>query len=190
MKAREIASLVALAAIAALPLTVKAQPVDQPPAVDRGDRWDASHVSGVIATIQGSSIQLDNGRVIFLHHKTVINPTGTKLQDGMWIAVLGSPSSRDAIDANEIDVGPGPGMTESARYHGTFAAGTIASIQGSSLQLDTGRVVFLHRGTVIAPTGTTLAAGMRIRVLGSPSANGDAIDANAIQVAGTGARGM
>ncbi|MBV8602352.1 MAG: hypothetical protein JO359_12375, partial [Candidatus Eremiobacteraeota bacterium] len=80
------------------PLAALAQPSDQPPppgpALERGDRWSASHVAGVISTIQGSSLQLDNGRVVFMHRGTVINPTGTKLVPGMWIAVLGSPSSR------------------------------------------------------------------------------------------------
>jgi len=186
MYLRDVAlGLLLTAALCAAPAAAGAQVMDR-----GGDRWDQSHVSGVIATIQGSSVQLDNGRVVFLHHGTVINPTGTRLQVGMLIAVLGSPSSNDAIDANEIDVGPGPSQVgiQAARYHRTYTAGTIATVQGSSVQLDNGRVVFLHRGTVIAPTGTTLQPGMRIEVLGSPSSN-DAIDANVVTVAGTSATG-
>ena len=182
MKPRDLVFAVLFAALAFCPLSIRAQ----------GDSWSASHTAGVISTVQGSSLQLDNGRVVFLHHGTVINPTRTKLRPGMWIAVLGSPSSKDAIDANEIDVGPGPAMSGAdllQRYHGTFAYGTISTIQGSSLQLDNGRVVFLHPHTVIAPSGASLQVGMRIRVLGSPSSNGDAIDANAIQIGGTSARG-
>jgi len=44
--------------------------------------------------------------------------------------------------------------------------GTIQSVQGSSLTLNDGRTVFLHQGTVINPTGTTLAPGMRVAIRG------------------------
>ena len=180
MKVRDVVlGLLMTAALCVGPVAVGAQ----------SDRWDQTHVVGVISTMQGLSLQLDNGRVVFLHHGTVINPTGTKLRPGMRIAVLGSPSGVDAISANEIDVGPGPSQMDAvARYHRTYTSGTIASVQGSSLQLDNGRVIFLHHGTVIAPTGTSLQPGMRIEVLGSPS-NDDAIDANLVTVAGTSASG-
>ena len=186
MKAREVVlGLLMTAALCGAPAAIGAQPMDR-----AGDRWDQSHVTGVISTIQGSSVQLDNGRVVFLHHGTVINPTGTRLQVGMRIAVLGSPSSNDAIDANEIDIGPGPSdLSGVARYHSTYTSGTIATVQGSSVQLDNGRVIFLHHGTVIAPTGTRLQPGMQIAVLGSPSSH-DAIDANVVTVAGTSATGQ
>ncbi|MBV8151374.1 MAG: hypothetical protein JO101_09450 [Candidatus Eremiobacteraeota bacterium] len=168
-------------------------PAAPPPGTEARERYDQTHVVGEISAIQGLSLQLSNGRVVFLHHGTVINPTGTKLQPGMRIAVLGSPSGTDAIDANEIDVGPRldaePGAGISDRYHATHAYGTIASVQGSSLQLDSGRVIFMHPGTVIAPTGTTLQPGMRIDVLGTPASN-DAITANVVTVAGTSATGQ
>jgi hypothetical protein len=46
-------------------------------------------------------------------------------------------------------------------------AGRIRSVHGSSLTLEDGRVVFLHEGTVINPTGTTLRRGMEITIRGN-----------------------
>jgi hypothetical protein len=66
--------------------------------------------------------------------------------------------------------------------HDLHASGTIAEVRGGRLRLQDGRPVFLHRGTVIDPTGITLRPGMRIRVSGSPRGNG-AIDADVIEVA-------
>jgi hypothetical protein len=62
------------------------------------------------------------------------------------------------------------------------AQGTIAETRGSMLRMDDGRPVYLHRGTVINPTGITLRPGMRISVSGSPGGNGG-INADVIDVA-------
>jgi hypothetical protein len=62
--------------------------------------------------------------------------------------------------------------------------GTIASVQGSSFTLGDGRTVFLHQGTVIKPTGTTLQPGMRVAVGGDRSGH-MRFNANVVDVAGT-----
>jgi len=62
--------------------------------------------------------------------------------------------------------------------------GTIASVQGSSLTLGDGRTIFLHQGTVIHPTGTTLQPGMRIAATGDRDGY-KRFNAGLIDVAGT-----
>jgi hypothetical protein len=58
-----------------------------------------------------------------------------------------------------------PGMAARTLEHAE--AGVVASVQGSSLTLQDGRHVFLHQGTVINPTGLTLAPGMHITIRGT-----------------------
>jgi hypothetical protein len=60
--------------------------------------------TGVVASTQGSSLTLQNGETIFLHQGTVINPTGTTLQPGMQIQVIGGYGGNNAVNASEIDV--------------------------------------------------------------------------------------
>jgi hypothetical protein len=80
----------------------------------------------------------------------------------------------------------GMGMSGGMMPMGTRHAelGTIASVQGSSLTMGDGRTVFLHQGTVIHPTGTTLQPGMRIAITGDRSGRGR-FNAGLIDVAGT-----
>ena len=59
---------------------------------------------GVIASVNGTNVRLEDGRTIFLHNGTVINPTGITLRAGQRISVMGSRGGRGAINANEIDV--------------------------------------------------------------------------------------
>ena len=60
--------------------------------------------TGTVAEVERTSLRLDDGRAIFLHQGTVINPTGTTLRPGMRVSISGSPGGRDAINADEIDV--------------------------------------------------------------------------------------
>lgn len=46
-------------------------------------------------------------------------------------------------------------------------SGRVASFGGYDLQLENGRRVALHRGTVIDPTGWTIRPGQRVAVEGS-----------------------
>src|ERR1019366_1331035 len=62
------------------------------------------NTGGVIASTQGSSLTLQNGATVFLHQGTVINPTGTRLQPGMQVNIIGGSGGNNAINANEIDV--------------------------------------------------------------------------------------
>jgi hypothetical protein len=68
------------------------------------------------------------------------------------------------------------------RDGGAQTSGTISEVRGGMLRLQDGRPVFLHRGTVINPTGVSLQPGMRISVSGSRGGNG-AINADVIEVA-------
>ena len=48
---------------------------------DQRDLYDATHVAGTIAVINGSSsFQMSSGLVVFMHRGTVINPRGIKLR--------------------------------------------------------------------------------------------------------------
>jgi hypothetical protein len=76
----------------------------------------------------------------------------------------------------------GGGMMPMGTRHAEL--GTIASVQGSSLTLADGRTVFLHQGTVIHPTGTTLQAGMRIAATGDRDGY-KRFNASLIDLAGT-----
>ena len=58
----------------------------------------------VISSVQGSSFNLRNGMTIFMHDGTVINPTGTTLEPGMVITVIGDDNGNGTINANEVDV--------------------------------------------------------------------------------------
>jgi len=74
------------------------------------------------------------------------------------------------------------GMMPMGSHHAEL--GTITSVQGSSLTLGDGRTIFLHQGTVIHPTGTTLQPGMRIAATGDRDGY-KRFNAGLIDVAGT-----
>ncbi len=63
---------------------------------------------------------------------------------------------------------------------GNEVSGVVSSFSGYNLQLRNGTAVSLHQGTVINPTGTTLAPGMRVAIRGSRNSaggfNADRID--------------
>jgi hypothetical protein len=51
--------------------------------------------------------------------------------------------------------------------------GRVISFKPWNLQLDNGPHIFLHPGTVIHPTGMTLANGMVVRVIGHRTSDGN-----------------
>lgn len=60
--------------------------------------------SGTISAVNGGALAMSNGRTVFLKNGTVINPTGTRLQPGMRISVVGSPAGDGNINASEVDI--------------------------------------------------------------------------------------
>ena len=64
------------------------------------------HVQGRIVSVQGSDFTLDNGRTIFLHRGTVINPTGRRLHAGQFVIVDGMSAGNHNVNANEVDIAP------------------------------------------------------------------------------------
>lgn len=50
--------------------------------------------------------------------------------------------------------------------------GRVVAFQPYNLQLDRGPHIFLHKGTVILPTGLTLRNGMPVRVVGHDNPDG------------------
>lgn len=87
-------SIVFALAAASIPLASSAQMYGHGMKSDRG----------VIASVNGTNVRLEDGRTIFLHNGTVINPTGITLRAGQRISVMGTRGGRGAINANEIDV--------------------------------------------------------------------------------------
>jgi len=62
--------------------------------------------------------------------------------------------------------------------------GVIQSVQGSSFTLAGGRTVFLHKGTIIRPTGIKLQPGMQVTVTGALAHTGHgAFNADEVDVA-------
>jgi hypothetical protein len=64
-------------------------------------------------------------------------------------------------------------------------SGSVRSFSPYNLYLSNGTHVVLHNGTVINPTGTNLAAGERVRVIGNWNQDGT-FNANEIDVTGNG----
>jgi multidrug efflux pump subunit AcrA (membrane-fusion protein) len=123
---------------------------------------------------------MSNGRTIFLHNGTVINPSGMRLQPGMRISVTGPSAGDGNVNANRIDIannGSNSNFNRNRQY-----SGVISSVSNGALTMQDGRTVFLHNGTVINPTGTRLRRGMRITVSGSSSGNGN-VNAREVDVA-------
>ena len=60
---------------------------------------------GTIDSRQGSSFSLNDGVVVFMHPGTVINPTGTDLQPGMTVTVVGHYNNDGSMNADVINVG-------------------------------------------------------------------------------------
>jgi hypothetical protein len=77
---------------------------------DGGHYANAARTQGTIAETRGSMLRMDDGRPIYLHHGTVIEPTGITLRPGMRISVSGSPGGDGGINADFIEV--------ARRWHG------------------------------------------------------------------------
>jgi hypothetical protein len=71
--------------------------------------------SGTISAVNGGALAMSNGRTVFLKNGTVINPTGTRLQPGMRISVVGSPAGDGNINASEVDIS-GNGFNRGFRH--------------------------------------------------------------------------
>ena len=103
MKSSRIISGLVSAALLALPMIASAQ------GNPYGYGYSHTHngrgqMTGTIAAVNGGAIQLQNGRTVFLHNGTVINPTGTRLQPGMRVSIIGSPAGDGNINASEVDI--------------------------------------------------------------------------------------
>jgi len=91
----------ALGAAVLAPLAASAQP-----AYPQMMHHSRGHVFGRIASVNGGSFTLDNGRTVFLHQGTVINPTGRPLHRGERVDVHGRPAGDGSVNANVIDILP------------------------------------------------------------------------------------
>ncbi len=97
---RLIGSLALVAAVAA-PTFASAQ---QTWTVNGYRHYFPEQAKGVIAVIDKTDITLRNGRHVFLHNGTIINPTGRPLRVGQLIDVFGPPGGNGSINAREIDI--------------------------------------------------------------------------------------
>jgi hypothetical protein len=93
----------ALALVAAFlpPLAAPAQPNGM-------GMMDAGHHGffGRIASVNGSSFTLEDGRTVFLKQGTVINPTGRRLHAGQRVVVHGYPAGNGSINARVVNIVP------------------------------------------------------------------------------------
>jgi hypothetical protein len=102
-------ALIALGASLATPIAAFAQP---DPGFSHGDmHYDDRdgrpfRIYGRIAETHGGSLRLENGRTVFLHEHTTIDPVGRRLRPGERIEIRGFDAGNGAINAREIDVLP------------------------------------------------------------------------------------
>ncbi|HXP94601.1 MAG TPA: hypothetical protein VN905_14100 [Candidatus Binatia bacterium] len=90
-----IRGLALAAAVSLLPAMASAQ--DRP--------WNhESSLSGTVSSFGGFNMSLEDGRPVYLHQGTIINPTGTTLGPGMNVVVYGTRNRDGSINADEIDV--------------------------------------------------------------------------------------
>ncbi|MBV8423909.1 MAG: hypothetical protein JO349_01855 [Candidatus Eremiobacteraeota bacterium] len=113
MNIRLVSLCVAMAIVASAPAIASAQELPWPlnvilPGWASGDWQNGANLprGGVIASTQRSAFTLEGGTTVFMHKGTVINPTGIRLQPGMRVKILGTPSGAYRFNANEIDVVP------------------------------------------------------------------------------------
>ena len=112
---KQLMAAALLIATAALPAAASAQTYNH--GYNGGN--NGSRTQGTIGSVRGSNIQLTDGRNVFLHNGTVINPTGTSLQPGQQIFVTGSRGGNGAINADQINVnGYGNGNGGNNRGYG------------------------------------------------------------------------
>jgi len=58
---------------------------------------------GIISSIVGNYVTLDDGTMVLMHRGTIINPVGAPLYPGMRVRVKGSPNGDGIFDAHIID---------------------------------------------------------------------------------------
>ncbi|MGP6190344.1 MAG: hypothetical protein ACLPSH_09755 [Vulcanimicrobiaceae bacterium] len=109
MKRSALIAALLTAAFAASPLAVLADTSwGHGGSYDNGGGYYAgARTSGTIAETRGSMLRLQDGRPIYMHRGTIINPAGVALRPGMRISVSGSTNSDGGINAEVIDVGRG-----------------------------------------------------------------------------------
>ena len=90
MNRRSFAAAFLLAGLMATPLATFAQ------------GWHPVDRRATIASVQGSSLTLDNGTTVFLRQGTVILPTGWRLHGGQFIRVIGQGNGRHRVNADRI----------------------------------------------------------------------------------------
>jgi hypothetical protein len=90
MNRRSFALAFLIAGLAATPLATLAQ------------GWHPVDRMAVIASVQGSSLTLDNGATVFLRNGTVILPTGWRLHAGQRIHLIGQGNGHHRINADRI----------------------------------------------------------------------------------------
>ena len=107
MNRQKFVAAFALAAAVTLPSLVSAQQIWT---VNGYRHHYPRQARGIIAVIDKTDVTLRNGRHVFLHNGTIINPTGKPLRVGQLIEVFGPPGGNGAINAREIDILPRYGM--------------------------------------------------------------------------------
>ncbi len=103
MNLRSFFGALALGALIAAPSFAAADPYN-----GNGNNWNIAagtrQITGIIQSVQGSSLTLEGGRTVFLHQGTVIRPTGLRLKAGMQVSVTGVRSGHLRFNADEVDV--------------------------------------------------------------------------------------
>ncbi|MBV8580108.1 MAG: hypothetical protein JOZ86_05685 [Candidatus Eremiobacteraeota bacterium] len=70
----------------------------------RGNYGYSGTLNGTVSSFSPYNLYLNNGLHVELHDGTVINPTGTNLNPGMRVRVIGNRNGDGSFNANEIDV--------------------------------------------------------------------------------------
>jgi len=89
-------------------------------------------INGIVSSFSAFNLQLNNGQHVDLHQGTVINPTGTTLQPGMRISIVGHDEGNGSFAAATINVvgnNGNYGNTGNAGNYGNYG-GILQSILG------------------------------------------------------------
>jgi len=86
---------------------------------NRGDGMQRGlgRTTGIISSVQGSSVTLQDGRTLFLRQGTIINPTGISLAPGMAVTFSGTRDGRGRLNASEIDIAGNGNLNGRRRHH-------------------------------------------------------------------------
>ena len=106
MKSSRAFSALLITALALAPLAALAQPYNYPPPPSGYQQGGARDVIVWISSVQGSSFTTGDGRTVFLHRGTIINPTGITLRPGMRVHVWGWTAHNHNINADKVSVLP------------------------------------------------------------------------------------